>query len=135
MAEESRPRGVPSQIKLRGVVLMARAPRPGTVRRALEPLLGVERCAALQATLIRLAVAWGERVATRNLLVACEPPDAEAELRALLGPRTNILPQNALGTSGRIADATGRLFEAGDVRAALADPLTEPKIRALLESC
>ena len=54
MAEESRPRGVPSQIKLRGVVLMARAPRPGTVRRALEPLLGVERCAALQATLIRL---------------------------------------------------------------------------------
>jgi len=98
----------------RGVLLMARAPRPGTVRRALEPMLGAERCAAVQATLISLAVAWGEQVAPGNLHIACEPPGAAAELRALLGPRTRILRQTGVGISDQIADATRHLFAGGD---------------------
>ena len=114
MAEETQPRGVLGEIEPRGVVLMAQAPRPGTVRRALEPMLGAERCAALQTTLIRRAAAWGERVAPGNLHVACEPPGAGPELRALLGPRTSIVPQNGVGISGQIADATGRLFAHGE---------------------
>jgi hypothetical protein len=104
MADPGRPRAV---------LLMARAPRPGTVRTALETMLGAERCGALQATLIRLAAAWAGQVAPGRLHVAYEPPDAGPEMRALLGRATSVLPQNGVGISGRIASAAGRLFAQG----------------------
>lgn len=98
----------------RAVVLMARAPRSGNVRPALEPMLGAEACAVLQARLIRLAATWANQVAPGKLYVACEPPDSGSELRGLLGPETTLLPQNGVGMSARIADAAERLFAHGD---------------------
>jgi uncharacterized protein len=92
------------------VLIMARAPRRGEVRRALEPLLGAERAAALQAALIIQAVAWGRSVAPNNVHVACEPPDAASELRRLLGAETSLFPQNGDGIAGRLADAAARVF-------------------------
>ena len=97
----------------RAVLLMARAPRPGTVRRALEPMLGRERCAALQAALIVRAAEWAARVAPGAVHVAYEPADAGPELRSLLGSDTHLLPQNGTGIAGRLADATARLFSRG----------------------
>ena len=44
------------------VLIMARAPRAGEVRRALEPLLGREGCLELQAKLIVRAAAWAREV-------------------------------------------------------------------------
>lgn len=38
------------------VLIMAKAPRPGSVKTRLHPLLLPERCAALQAELIRHTV-------------------------------------------------------------------------------
>lgn len=92
------------------VLIMARAPRRGQVRRALEPLLGADRCAALQVKLIQAAVAWGEEVAPNAVHVAHDPPDSAAEIRLLLGRERIIFPQNGDGISGRIADAAARVF-------------------------
>ena len=92
------------------VLIMARAPRRGEVRRALEPLLGAERCAALQAKLINDAVVWGTEVAPNAVHIAHDPPDSAAEIRLLVGPETVVFPQNGDGIAGRIADAAARVF-------------------------
>src|SRR5579859_8118681 len=68
------------------VLIMARAPRRGEVRRALEPLIGADRCAALQSTLIRMTAGWAHEVADGAVHVAHDPPDAADEIRRLVGP-------------------------------------------------
>lgn len=92
------------------VIVMARAPRPGQVRRALEPLLGPEGCAALQAALIGAAVKWAHTVAPGAVHVAYDPPDAAPEMRALLPAGAALFPQNGDGIGRRLADATARVF-------------------------
>jgi glycosyltransferase A (GT-A) superfamily protein (DUF2064 family) len=92
------------------VVVMARAPRPGQVRRALEPLLGPEGCAALQSTLLIAAVNWAQTVAPGNTHVAYDPPDAAPEMRALLPAGTTLFPQYGDGIGRRLEDATARVF-------------------------
>lgn len=92
------------------VLIMARAPRRGQVRRALEPLLGADRCAALQAKLIKVAAAWGDGVAPKAVHVAHDPPDAGGEIRRLLAPDNVVFPQNGDGIAGRLADAAARVF-------------------------
>ncbi len=91
------------------VVLMARAPRRGEVRRALEPLLGAAGCVALQSALIAQAAAWAHQVAPGAVHVAHDPPDAAPELRRLVGDAV-MFPQNGEGIAGRLADATARIF-------------------------
>jgi hypothetical protein len=93
------------------VLVMARAPRRGEVRRALEPLLGPDRCAALQAALIVQTVAWALRVAPpSNVHIAHDPPDAAPELRRLTGDQAVLFPQNGEGIAGRLSDAAARVF-------------------------
>jgi len=94
----------------RAVVVMARAPRPGQVRRALEPLLGTDGCAGLQAALILAAVRWADAVAPGAVHVAHDPPDAAPEMRALLTVDAALFPQNGDGIGRRLADATSRVF-------------------------
>ena len=92
------------------VLVMARAPRPGQVRRALEPLLGTDGCAALQAALIVAAVRWAHAGAPGAVHVAHDPPDAAPEMRALLPAETSLFPQNGEGIGRRLSDATARVF-------------------------
>ena len=92
------------------VVVMAQAARPGQVRRALEPLLGPEGCAALQSALIAAAVDWAHAVAPGAVHVAYDPPDAADEMRALLPADTDLFPQNGIGIGGVLAAATARVF-------------------------
>ncbi len=92
------------------VVVMARAPRRGEVRRALEPLLGADRCVTLQATLIRETAAWGREVAPKAVHIAHDPPDAAGLVRPLVAPDTILFPQNGDGIAGRLADAAARVF-------------------------
>ncbi len=96
------------------VVIMARAPRRGEVRRALEPLLGLDGCVALQSVLIADAVRWGREVAPGAVHVAHDPADAGRELRLLVGEDVSMLPQNGDGIAGRLADAAGRVFARAD---------------------
>jgi glycosyltransferase A (GT-A) superfamily protein (DUF2064 family) len=92
------------------VIVMARAPRPGQVRRALEPLLGPDGCAALQSELLISAVKWAHTVAPGDVHVAYDPPDAAPDMRALLPVGTTLFPQNGDGIGRRLADATSRVF-------------------------
>jgi glycosyltransferase A (GT-A) superfamily protein (DUF2064 family) len=98
----------------RAVLLMARAPRPGTTRPALEPLIGAARCAELQTTLVARACAWAGEVAPGSVHVAYEPVDAGPELRELLGPKVSLFPQSGTGISGRLAQASARVFARAD---------------------
>ena len=45
-------------------IVIAKAPRPGLCKTRLEPLLGAQGCADLQAALIRRATAWAAEVGT-----------------------------------------------------------------------
>jgi glycosyltransferase A (GT-A) superfamily protein (DUF2064 family) len=92
------------------VVIMARAPRPGEVRRALEPLLGPDGCVALQSALITDAARWAAEVAPGRVHIAHDPPDAGREIRALVGEEPLLFPQNGDGIARRLADAVGRVF-------------------------
>ncbi len=89
---------------------MARAPRRGEVRRALEPVLGLDGAVAMQVALLSEVSIWAQRVAPGAVNVAHDPPDAAQELRALFGPRAALFPQNGDGISGRLADAAARVF-------------------------
>jgi glycosyltransferase A (GT-A) superfamily protein (DUF2064 family) len=92
------------------VLIMARAPRAGEVRRALEPLLGRDGCVELQSTLIAHAAAWARKVGVGALHVAHDPPDSGSELRRLVGGDVVMFPQNGEGISGRLADASARVL-------------------------
>jgi uncharacterized protein len=92
------------------VLIMARAPRAGEVRRALEPLLGREGCLELQAKLIAHAAAWARKVGAGAPHVAHDPPDSGGELRRLVGEDAFLFPQNGEGITGRLADASARVL-------------------------
>jgi uncharacterized protein len=53
-------------------LVIACAPSAGAAKPELEPLLGAERCGALQALLIRRAAAWAAAVAPGSAFVALE---------------------------------------------------------------
>jgi glycosyltransferase A (GT-A) superfamily protein (DUF2064 family) len=93
---------------------MARAPRRGEVRRALEPVLGVDGCLALQTALVEQAIEWAGGVAPGAVYVAYEPPDSPAEIRGLSPDETIFFPQNGDGIGRRLADAAGRVFARTD---------------------
>lgn len=92
------------------VLIMARAPRAGEVRRALEPLLGREGCLELQARLIAHAAAWSRKIGAGAPHVAHDPPDSGSELRRLVGADAVLFPQNGEGIAGRLADASARVL-------------------------
>lgn len=65
------------------ILVMAKAPRPGTVKTRLMPLLGPDGCAVLQAALLRHTVATA--LATgRRTVVAFDLADARPPIRELI---------------------------------------------------
>jgi hypothetical protein len=91
------------------VLLMARAPRRGEVRHALESLIGLDGCVALQAALIVEALRWARSVNPRAVYIAHDPADAGRDLHRLAGEDVTLFPQNGDGIAGRVADAVGRV--------------------------
>jgi uncharacterized protein len=91
------------------VILMARAPRRGEVRHALEPLIGLDACVALQTALIVEAMRWARSLDARELYIAHEPADAGRDLQRLVGEDVILFPQNGDGIAGRVADAVARV--------------------------
>jgi glycosyltransferase A (GT-A) superfamily protein (DUF2064 family) len=96
------------------VLVMAPAPRRGNVRRALEPLLGVDGCLALHVALIAGVAGWAAEVAPEAVYVAHDPPDGGRDLRPLFGPRATLFPQNGEGIAARVSDAAARVFTQGE---------------------
>lgn len=95
---------------LPAVLIMVRAPRRGTVHRALEPLLGADGCVALQTALLARTLAWAREVAGEQVYAAYAPPDARSELAALMGAGTKLFPQSGEGIASRLASAAAQIF-------------------------
>lgn len=91
------------------VLVMARAPRRGEVRHALEPLIGLDGCVALQTALLVEALRWARTLSPREIYVAHDPADAGRDLQRLAGEDAILFPQNGDGIAGRVADAVGRV--------------------------
>ncbi|HEY3021503.1 MAG TPA: DUF2064 domain-containing protein [Solirubrobacteraceae bacterium] len=73
------------------VVVMADAPRPGTAKRRLEPLLGGQGCARLQRALVARAARWA--AASGDPYIAYAPADAREEVAALAPAGARLFAQ------------------------------------------
>lgn len=91
-------------------LVIARAPRPGQCKTRLEPLLGPDGCARLQAGLVRRAAEWAAETAPGAAFLAFDPPDGEAELRALVPAGVRLFPQVEGDLGDRLAAAIDRVF-------------------------
>src|SRR5262250_3799869 len=80
------------------VAIMAKAPRPGTVKTRLCPPLGAEEAAALYRCFLLDKIAAVRALARTRPLIAYSPEEAGAELAAL-APDFALVPQRgpALG--------------------------------------
>jgi len=91
------------------ILMMARAPQAGEVKTRLEPRLGPDGCARLQAELIRHTAAWASDAASRAWL-AFTPSHAGAEIAALVPDRVMLFPQTSGDLGARLEHATDRIF-------------------------
>jgi rSAM/selenodomain-associated transferase 1 len=89
-------------------IVLATAPRPGLCKKRLEPLLGPEGCAALQAALIRRAAAWAAAVGTPY--IAFTPADAREEIAGLVPEGTTLIEQAGGDLGDRLAAATAHVL-------------------------
>ncbi len=91
-------------------LVMAKAPRAGQVKTRLEPLLGREGCARLQAALLRRAAAWAHGVAPGAAFVAYAPDDGLQETLDLVPAGTDLFAQEGAHLGERLAAATARVL-------------------------
>jgi len=89
-------------------LILADAPRAGAALRGLEPLLGREGRARLQAVLVRRAAAWAAAVAPAGAFVAYAPAGAGAELAPLVPASTTLLAQPEIELAGAVQEAFER---------------------------
>lgn len=92
------------------MLVMAKAPRAGQVKTRLEPLLGPEGSARLQAALIEQAAAFALRVAPSGAYLSFAPAGAAAELGELVPAAMTLFPQADGDLGERLAEATGRVL-------------------------
>lgn len=90
-------------------IVIADAPRPGLCKKPLEPLLGPDGCARLQAALIARAAAWA--AAAGDPYVAFAPADARDEIAAL-APGATLVPQIDGSLGERLAAAVREVLAA-----------------------
>jgi hypothetical protein len=83
-------------------IVVATAPRPGLCKARLEPMLGPEGCARLQAALVARAARWAAEVGDPFVVFA--PDDARDEI-AELAPGATLLPQAEGSLGDRLAAA------------------------------
>jgi uncharacterized protein len=89
-------------------IVIAKAPRPGLCKTRLEPLLGPDGCARLQAALVRRAARWAAAVATPYVVFT--PGDARAEMEALVPEGTRLVEQVGGDLGDRLAGATAHVL-------------------------
>jgi glycosyltransferase A (GT-A) superfamily protein (DUF2064 family) len=95
-------------------LVMAQAPREGEVKRALEPLLGPDGCAVLQARLFARAARLAAEAAPGAAFVAVDPPESAELLRDLAGPGVELLAQDGRSRGDRLAGAIELVQERSD---------------------
>lgn len=93
-------------------LVMARAPRPGACKTRLQPVLGPDGCARVQAALIVHSTAWATEAAPGAVFVAYTPDDPQAleEVGDLLPVGTDLFSQEGDDLGARLAHATARVL-------------------------
>lgn len=94
------------------VVVMAKAPWPGTVKTRLTALLGEAGCARLASVLLARAAATAREVCPSGTFVALHPPAAIAEFASRL-PGHQVFAQRGRHLGERLAAAAEEVFCAG----------------------
>jgi rSAM/selenodomain-associated transferase 2/rSAM/selenodomain-associated transferase 1 len=135
MTRPTRPAGPPPDWRP-AVLIMAKAPVPGTVKTRLHPLLGLDGCARLQRELIRHATATAiaaspestrrpgraaagkavDAVTTAGgltVFLAVAPPEAASDVSALAPAGVRMLGQRGAGLGERLTHAVADVFAAG----------------------
>jgi rSAM/selenodomain-associated transferase 1 len=92
---------------------MARAPVPGRAKTRLEPLLGPEGCARLQAELIRRAAGWAAAAAPGAAFVAYTPEEERDRVAGLVPAGVELFPQLGDDLGGRMRTAFEHAFDLG----------------------
>lgn len=75
------------------ILIMAKAPRAGTVKTRLEPVLGRLQCARLQSLLIRRATELSLEFAPNGTFISFDPLDAKQEILDLVPSGVRVFPQ------------------------------------------
>ena len=88
-------------------LVIARAPSAGPVKQELEPLLGSQRCAALQALLIRRVAAWAAAAAPRSAFLAVE--GSLDDVASLLPAGVTAFAQEGRDPAGVLEAAVARI--------------------------
>lgn len=88
-------------------LVMAKVPRPGTVKTRLHPRLGPCGCARLQAALIRQVTALTRRAGLATY-VAVDPPNSD--IRDLTPNDVRLIPQVPGDLGARMAAAVTEVF-------------------------
>lgn len=87
------------------VLIMARAPVPGSVKTRLQPVLGPAGCARLQAALIRRTVALALQVAAAGTYLALDPAGAPTDLTDPVLAEVRVLQQRGGDLGARMGAA------------------------------
>jgi glycosyltransferase A (GT-A) superfamily protein (DUF2064 family) len=85
-------------------LVVAEAPRPG-VKPELEPLLGPDGCAILQARLVARAARLAAEASPGAAFVAVDPPESAELLGDLVGDDVELLGQDGRDPGDRLATA------------------------------
>lgn len=114
------------------VVIMAKAPQPGTVKTRLHPLLGPGQCAALQAELIRHTIELTTAAMPRTYLAVASNSDAHhgipipTTVRPLRQRGAHLGQRLAAAVTDVVADGAGPILVIGtDSPTLTEDHLTE----------
>lgn len=94
------------------VIVMARAPRLGTVKTRLAVELGVERALAIHRAMTERAIGVVSGLSCA-VTVAYTPADAGEEMRSWLGDRFDFAPQQGAGLGERMTAAIEARLLAG----------------------
>ena len=95
-------------------LVMANAARPGFVKTRLEPLLGPDGCAMLQARLTARAARLAAAVAPGAAYAAIDPPAAAEQMADLVGPDVELFGQRGESLGERLTAASAHVFERAD---------------------
>ncbi|MFH9071378.1 TIGR04282 family arsenosugar biosynthesis glycosyltransferase [Streptomyces alboflavus] len=96
------------------VLVMAKAPRPGTVKTRLHPLLGPQRCAVLQAALIRHTVETTTAAGLHTYLAyAADDTPAAYDLCPAPPAGVRVLRQRGTDLGQRMTAAVADVFTDG----------------------
>jgi len=78
---------------MNALIVFVKNPIPGTVKTRLQTRYSPEQSAAIYTSFVRDALNRAESIGIDRRIIAYDPPDAEAEVRALCGDKWDYVPQ------------------------------------------